>query len=763
MTAALLLLVGGFAVIGVILAGRMLEASAWHKSLVAFRLSLPANLTLDDVAYWLSSVNAAIHAPRFSLLPAPPIVIEVRSTSRGIEHVIAVPKNLQGALLSGLHAGLPGTRVEELSDYLSTRPKFRVAAEATVTSHTRPLGVDRAEAASHALLANLQPVSGSAVVTVQWIITSGGIQRPVASVSSGRRQRESWWPDSGGVLDAEAVQAHRRKLQQPIMRACVRVGVAASTRSQAYSLFGKAWGALRILNAPGAGIVRRWWLPSAVVRERLRSFAVPLTAWPLTLNTEELGGLLGFPLGSAHLPGLPLGTSRQLPPPIALPTRGAIFGVSNYPGAHDRPLAVSAEDRTRHTYVLGPAGSGKSVLLTRLIADDLCNGRNVIALDMKADLVPGILGQLEEADMERVLVLDASKRDFCIGFNPLGQARSEEDRELIVDGVITIFRELWASFWGPRSESVLRAALGTLVATKAPDGSAFTMCEILPLLTDTAFRHTVTSQPTLPPMLKDFWVRFDRLSVGERTQAIGPVLNKVEAFTARTATRLLLGQSEGALDFREVFRGKRSVLVSLSQGNIGTETSTLLGALLVFSLWRAALERVDVPLEQRFPVFGYIDEAQTLVKLPVPLAEMLAQARGFKFGLTLANQYLAQLPEAVRSAVLGTIRTQLTFAPQYDDARLLERHFTPLTADELRGLPAYEFALRPSIGGGSGPVVTGRSLPLPEPVSDADALALQSRMRFGAPRAEVEAALAARVKPATHKPLGRTPKQGAAS
>src|SRR5207248_1896305 len=110
----------------------------------------------------------------------------------------------------------------------------------------------------------------------------------------------------------------------------------------------------------------------------------------------------------------------------------------------------------------------------------------------------------------------------------------------------------------------------------------------------------------------------------------------------------------------------------------------------------AALGRVNTPAEARRPVFGYIDEAQTLVKLPVPLAEMLAQARGFKFGLTLANQYVAQLPETVRAAVLGTVRTQLTFAPQHDDARLLAPHFGPLPAEELRGLAAYEFALRPA-------------------------------------------------------------------
>jgi hypothetical protein len=131
---------------------------------------------------------------------------------------------------------------------------------------------------------------------------------------------------------------------------------------------------------------------------------------------------------------------------------------------------------------------------------------------------------------------------------------------------------------------------------------------------------------------------------------------------------------------------------------------------------------------------------------------MLAQARGFQLGLTLANQYLAQLPSDVRAAVLGTVRTQITFAPQPDDARLLERHFTPLSAEELGSLAPFEFAMRPCVGGGIGPTVTGRSLPLPDVTADGAALATASRQAYGVDRALVEAALIGRVtvpRPAT--------------
>jgi hypothetical protein len=204
------------------------------------------------------------------------------------------------------------------------------------------------------------------------------------------------------------------------------------------------------------------------------------------------------------------------------------------------------------------------------------------------------------------------------------------------------------------------------------------------------------------------------------------------------------------------------VLVNLAKGDLGTETGNLLGALVISELWKATLGRVRVPLERRSPCFAYIDEAQDIVRLPLPLADMLAQARGFKLGLTLANQYLAQLPEAVRAAVLGTIRTQIAFAVEHDDAKILEKRFVPLTADDLTGLPAFELAMRPCVGAQTLAPVTGVSLPLVRPTIDGAAVATWSRQRYGLPRADVEAALRARIELATTSTAGRRRRGGAA-
>jgi hypothetical protein len=171
----------------------------------------------------------------------------------------------------------------------------------------------------------------------------------------------------------------------------------------------------------------------------------------------------------------------------------------------------------------------------------------------------------------------------------------------------------------------------------------------------------------------------------------------------------------------------------------------LLGALLVSSLWQTTLSRVRIPAERRRPVFAYIDEAADIMRLPVGLADMLAQARGLGLGIVAATQLIAQVPDSVKAALLGTVRTQLSFAVEHDDATVLARRFAPLSADDLTNLGTYEVALRPCVNGITTAPVTGVTLPLGYPLREAEQLAAASRQRYGRPRRDVEAALRARV------------------
>lgn len=719
--AVLSILLGGLVILGAVVGRRWLDWREWRQSLVAMSVRFPRGLKADQVSAWLAMVGSL----RVT------VALEIVATRQAISHYLLVPLARQADVVAGTRGVLPGLRLEEAPDYLDGQPaQWRAAMELRITHLSHQLAADRAETATAALLGAIGHLGPEEAVVVQWLLT--GVNTPE--------------PRDANDPARELARAEKIKHGQPLMQAVGRIAARAATPSGASALLGRIVGTLHLLDAPGVGIVRRS-LPSSLVLPRLETRALPLVAWPLTINAGEAVGLVGVPVGEiAGVPGLVLGRSRQLPPGQVPSSGGTTIAVSNYPGNVGQPLVLRPHDRLHHTYVVGPTGVGKSNLLAQMALGDAGAGHGVCLIDPKGDLVESVLARVPDEVAERVVVLDPSQTDRPIGFNPLMvQGADEQARELAADRVLHIFRDLFSSFWGPRTDDILRAALLTVVSVPAPNGQAFTICEVPELLTRPELRRYVTSKPELPDVLKTYWARFDDISETEQLKHIGPVLNKLRAFTMRTATRLMLGQSTG-IDFGELMRRRLVLLVSLAKGRIGEETATLTGSLLVAAFWQAALGRAMIAQTQRQPFFLFLDEFQDVVRLSESLPELLSQARGFGIGAVLANQYLAQLPDNVRAAVLGTVRSQVAFQVEIDDARLLERRFEPvLAAADLTGLGLHEVALRPSVDGETVSPVTGVTLPLVEPVRDVAELARTSRERWGRARADVEAGLRARV------------------
>jgi hypothetical protein len=723
---------GGLAIFGVVIGWRRVDAGRWQRSLVALSLQFPRGLKPDTVSAWLAMLGSLRVA----------FALEVVATDQDIRHYLLVPKARRADLLSGTRSVLPRLRCEDAPGYVERAPvAWRVATELRITHLSHQLAAERAEATAAALLGSLGQLAPGEAVCVQWVLT--GVRTPRARAAN---------DPARNLAKAETV-----KHAAPLLMAVGRVAVQAPP-GRAGALLSRISGTMRLLDTPGAAVVRRS-VPQDLARQRLERRALPLAVWPLAVNAREAAGLVGIPLGDAvSLPGLSLSRSRQLPPG-SVPSRGGTpIAVSNYPGWVGQPLVLSPRDRLHHMYVVGPTGVGKSTMLAQMAISDAARGSGLCLIDPKGDLVETVLARLPEAARERVIVLDPSQTDQPVGFNPLRVPGADEHgRELAADQVLHIFKDLYRANWGPRSDDLLRAALLTLVSVPAPNGQAFTICEIPTLLTRPTLRRYVTASSRLPEALKAYWAEFDAMSGAEQTQHTGPVMNKLRAFTMRTATRLMLGQS-GGLDLAEVIRERRILLVSLAKGRLGTETATLAGSLLVAAFWQAALGRVTVAPERRRPFALFLDEFQDVVRTSDSLPDLLSQARGMGIGAVLANQYLAQLPESVRAAVLGTVRTQAAFQVEYDDARLLERRFAPsLAADDLMGLARYEIVMRPCVDGQTSAPVTGVTLPLGEPARDGAELARAARARWGRARAEVEADLVARTQ-ASDKPglVGRS-------
>jgi hypothetical protein len=716
-----------FALIGVVLVAfgaRVLiheaQGAAWRRSLVAFELRLPRTATVAEVGRWVGTVRAMTPARRWwSILPRWPLVVETSATRAGVRRVLLVPARLQTEVVATVGALVPGARLDELPDYLAgQRRRYQAAGEARLRGFGDLLAVGRAGDASRHVLAALQPLEDGEEVQVQWVITGARAPRWITSPRTERADLPELW-----------------KAGDPMLSASCRVAVSSRFgRARALSVCRRVWASLRAMNTPRARMGRRWWIPRLAVVGRLHARVMPRGRWPIVATSAELAGLLGFATGEMTLPGVAGGVSRTLPTPPSMPAKGLVVARSNYPGMTDHDIVMSILDRLRHLWVAGPTGTGKTTLLAAMALHDIKAGHGAAVVDAGGALIERIQDRIPEHRLDDVIVMDPSSGDHIVGLNPLRAGEPEQAASFVYH----VLHSIYVKSWGPRTADIMRAGLLTLAHTKAANGQPFTLAEMPELLTNATFRRTVTRQ-SLSPHIGSFWRWYESLSEPARLNAIGPVLNKLRAFTLSTPLRLMLGQSTG-INMADVMTGNKILLVPLKTGFLGAENAALIGSLITSAVWQATLARVAIPEDKRRPFWMYLDEFQHIVRLPIDIGDMLEQARGLKLGLTLAHQFLRQLDPALQASVLDNVRTHVLFQLGVQDSTRLAESFTPLTADDLRHLGPYEVAIRPYVNGSTLTPVTGRTYPLPEPMRDGHELAAESRQRFGIARDEVEAA-----------------------
>ena len=731
------LLLAGSMLIGSVVVWRAGMGAQFRSGLVAYELQFPRGLRPEAVSDFITGLSgmAGVRWQRWWTVRA--VVFELCADAAGISHRLLVPRRQAGVVLAALRAQLPGVRVNELSSVPVIAP-LRMAVQLGLSDGRRPLATESRAAVTAGILASLQPLHRGEAVVVQWVVEPTGPTPAVDVSARGRaslRLMDRWLGAAAAPEERKDVVALRAKRASALFLATPRIGVAATT-PQGRQLLARVLASFHAANAPGVHLFRRL-LPSGMVGRSLAGRFLPLVVPSCLLDAVELSMLLGIPVGEVTVPGLRLGASRLLAPSSDIPTRGRVIAEATFPGAA-RPLALSVEDSLRHLHVIGPTGVGKSSLLVRLIEQDMTVGRGVIVVDPKGDLATDVLDRVPRHRVEDVVVLDPGDDVRPVGLNLL--AAAPETQELVVDQIVGTLHNLFAAFWGPRTDDILRAALLTLVGQPR-----MTLCEVPLLLTDQAFRRRLVGRLDEPVALEPFWGWYQGLSDAERAQAIGPVLNKLRAFLLRRRLRNVVGQASPALDLAEVLRAGRILIVPLRKGVLGEEAAALVGSLLVARLWQTAMARAAEPPASRRPVFCYLDEFQDFLRLPTSIADVLAQARGLGLGLTLAHQHLGQLPKTLREDVLANARSRVIFQVAASDAQRLGREVAPyLSPADLQGLGPFEVAATLSVGGRVASPVTGRTLPLSAPTGQAAAARQHSRLRYGQDRATVEAAIRAR-------------------
>lgn len=374
---------------------------------------------------------------------------------------------------------------------------------------------------------------------------------------------------------------------------------------------------------------------------------------------------------------------------------------------HRRPFrtfGIKQADRLSHMYVIGKTGAGKTTLLQTLIMQDIAHGRGCALIDPHGDFVEQLAAIIPAHRHGDVIYLDVPDPSQPFGYNPFARV-SAGLRPLVASGLLDVFKKMWNDAWGARMEHILRNALLALL-----DQPSATMSDILLLLTDKIFRlnalrHIENEQ------VRRFWrSEFPKYSFRYQADGIAPIQNKAGAFLADPTLRHILTRSDGQLRLRSLMDEGKVLLVNLSKGKIGADSSALLGGLLVTSLGLAAFSRANVGAAVRRPFFIYADEFQNFTTLA--LADMLSELRKFGVGAVLAHQYLHQLDPDIHHAVIGNAGTLVSFRLGAHDASLVAREFEPMfDRIDLQNLPNHDICLKLMIDGSPSKPFSATTLP----------------------------------------------------
>ena len=457
------------------------------------------------------------------------------------------------------------------------------------------------------------------------------------------------------------------------------------------------------------------------------------------LNTEEVASLYHLPHVSVETPNIAWTNTKVGEPPTNLPILAtnpanelSLIGTTTFRQGQIK-FGIKRSDRMRHLYIIGKSGVGKSFLLNLLTLSDIYHGHGFAVVDPHGDYAQDVMKYIPESRLNDVVYFNPADLEYPISFNPM-ENTDPNMRGNIASEIVGVLKKMFADSWGPRLEHILRFTLLALLET--PDA---TLLGITRMLTDKDYRKYVVSN-VKDPVVKAFWVNeFASWNDKFASEAVAPVLNKVGAFIANPLIRNVLGQPRSAFDIRQLMDEGRILIVDLSRGRLGEDNASILGALIITKIQLAAMSRANIPLAERRPFYLYVDEFQNFAT--ESFAVILSEARKYGLYLTVANQYVAQMPDEVKDAVFGNVGSIISFRVGAEDANYLARYFEPVFEPlDLVNLNIQNIYVTMSIDGETSLPFSAKTLRIPEPGADLTPQILaHSRQYYAEEKAIVEA------------------------
>ncbi len=580
-----------------------------------------------------------------------------------------------------------------------------------------------------------------------------GKKTGLAALSSSKDIMEALWkpPESGEGkdkpeekqltnLERAKVETIEEKTRYPGYETLIRVVVSSNTAARSQTLLKNIISAFALFDSPAYNGFK--FTLTRNVEELVTSYIFrffPQGVNSNILNTVELATLFHLP-DQKNIPTSQVQRqmSKQVDGPTDIMDEGFLLGYNEFRGTK-KPIRLSTNDRRRHTYIIGQTGTGKSVLLENLAFQDMMDGKGFAFVDPHGDSVEALLGKVPKERVEDVIYFNPGDMANPIGLN-MFDFETEDQKDFLVQESINMLYSLYdpghTGIVGPRLEHIFRNAALLLMA----DPAGGTFIDIPKVLIDQDYMKSKLKYVKDQSVL-DFWTKEFPASQrsNEAGEVISWVVSKFGPFISNDSMRNVIGQTRGGFNLRDIMDNKKILLVNLSKGRMGELNSKLMGMIFVMRFQAAAMGRADVPEDQRVDFSLYVDEFQNFAT--DSFESILSEARKYRLNLILGNQFMTQLTDKIREAIIGNVGTVISGRIGVTDAELMVKRFAPtFEAEDLIKMPNYQSVTSVMINNvPSAPF----SMSFVPPMGQAnpqlsDALKRLSAAKYGKPRAVVE-------------------------
>ena len=538
----------------------------------------------------------------------------------------------------------------------------------------------------------------------------------------------------------DEIAAITSKMRFPAFETLIRVIASSKTKGRSDAIMGGIVSAFSQFNSPELNgfKVNTFKDPKKFAIDYTFRF-FPLKTRTNILNSVELASIYHLPEQSA-IPNSQVERqlTKQVDGPARLATEGVFLGTNEFRGAK-KAIYLDDKNRRRHMYVIGQTGMGKSVFLENIAFQDMCDGRGFAFIDPHGDAVEALLQRVPEERIDDIIYFDPADIEHPVGMN-MFEFSSPDQKDFIVQEGISMLQSLFdpqnQGFFGPRGQHMFRNA--ALLLMSDPAGATF--IDIPQCFTDPEFVKSKLKYVT-DKAVYDYWTK--EFPASQKSNDAGEVItwfaSKWGPFLSNTIMRNTLGQVKSGFNIREIMDNKKIFLVNLSKGRLGDINANLLGMIFVMKFQQAAMSRQDIPEDERKDFCLYVDEFQNFAT--DSFESILSEARKYRLNLIVANQFMTQLTEKIREALLGNVGTIICGRIGVTDAELMVKAFSPtFTAEDLTKTPNFAAIAKVMMFDmPSAPFTINLPPPMGEPNEELmDTLKVYSATKFGKTRAEVE-------------------------